>query len=131
MESSYDIKKIIEDTVNITVLKLKMSGLMKDDRKTAFQKTEELLMNYNTFSKIEDQPYTRKLIKIIDAALDEIRDDIYFDIIPLLYFQKKTREYVAEYYNTSEKTVTRNKNRLINKLKTRFFSDDVIFELFL
>ena len=126
-----EIKNIIRDTVNETVIKLKMSGLMKDDYKTAYQKTEELLRNYNTFKKIKDQPYTQKIVNRINAALHEIRNDIYYDIIPLVYFQGETREAVAEHFNTTVTTISRNKNRLINKLKVQLFSDDVIYELFL
>ena len=127
---SLDVKQIINDTVNMTVLKLKMAGLMKDNRKTAFQKTEELLYNYESFKK-SDQPYTKKLISKIDAALYEIKSDIYYDIIPLMYFNKETREFVAEHFNTTVTTISRNKTRLINQLKVMLFSDDVIYELFL
>lgn len=126
-----DIKKIIEDTVNATVIKLKMSGLMQDSRKTSFQKTEELLRNYNTFSEIHDQPYTEKIVKIMDKALDDIKDDLYYDIIPMIYFENQTRENIAEHFGTTVTTISRNKVRLINKLKVRLFSDDVIYELFL
>ena len=63
-----NIDEIIEDTVNRTVLKLKLAGLMKDDRKTAAQKTEELLRNYPAF-KLSDQPYTKKLCEKIESAL--------------------------------------------------------------
>lgn len=129
--SDLDIKKIIEDTVNATIIKLKMSGLMKDSRKTAYQKTEELLHNYETFKRIKDQPYTERIVAIINAALHEINGDIYYEIIPLIYFQGETREFVAEYFNTTVTTISRNKNRLINKLKLILFSDDVIYELFL
>lgn len=127
----YDIEKIINDTVNTTVLKLKMAGLMRDDKKTAYQKTEELLRNYKTFQKITDQPYTVKLVKEIEDALEEITDDLYYDIIPMYYFEGKTREDVAEYFDTTVTTISRNKSRLINKLKVRLFSDDFIYELFL
>lgn len=127
----YDIEKIINDTVNTTVLKLKMAGLMRDDKKTAYQKTEELLRNYKTFQKITNQPYTVKLVKEIEAALEEITDDLYYDIIPMYYFEGKTREDVAEYFDTTVTTISRNKSRLINKLKVRLFSDDFIYELFL
>lgn len=126
-----DVKKIIEDTVNATVIKLKMSGLMQDSRKTSFQKTEELLRNYNTFSEIHDQPYTEKIVKIMDKALDDIKDDLYYDVIPMIYFENQTRENIAEYFGTTVTTISRNKVRLINKLKVRLFSDDVIYELFL
>lgn len=128
--SEYDIKKIISDTVNMTVLKLKMAGLMKDSKKSAYQKTEELLRNYEDFKK-SDQPYAQKLVKRIDAALYDIKSDIYYDIIPLYYFDENTREFVAEYFNTTVTTVSRNKTRLINKLKVKLFSDEVIYELFL
>ena len=126
-----ETQKMIEYIVDRTVIKLKMSGLMKDTRKTAYQKTEALLRNYNTFSKVEDQPSTTKLMKIINEALDEIKDDPYYEIIPLIYFENATREYVAEEFDTTVTTISRNKNRLVNKLKTRIFSDEVIYELFL
>ena len=125
-----DVKKIINDTVNATVLKLKMAGLMRDGRKTAFQKTEELLRNYNAFVE-SDQPYTQKLVKKINEALKSIEDDFYYEIIPMIYFNGNTREAVAEYLDTTVTTVSRNKTRLVNKLKARLCSDDVIYELFL
>lgn len=125
-----DIKQIINDTVNATVLKLKMAGLMKGDKKSAYQKTEELLKNYNAF-KESDQPYTEKLVREIDMALEDIKDDLYYDIIIMSYFEGRSREYMAEYFDTTVTTVSRNKNRLINKLKARLFSDDVIMEVFL
>lgn len=125
-----EVKQFINDIVNITVLKLKMAGLIKGDRKPAYQKTEELLRNYNQFKK-SDQPYTQKLVSIINDALYTIKDDIYYDIIPLVYFNGETREYVAEYFDTTVTTISRNKTRLVNKLKVSIFSDDVIYELFL
>ena len=125
-----NIEKIIEDTVNRTVLKLKMSGLMKDGRKTAAQKTEELLRNYPRF-KLSDQPYTIKLCDKIETAMNTIKDDYYYDVISLYYFEGKTREEVAERYNTSETTISRNKKRLIDALSAILFSDDLIFQLFL
>lgn len=127
---THEIKQIINETVNATVLKLKMAGLMKDGKRTAYEKTEELLRNYEAF-KTSDQPYTVKLVKRIDSALEMIQDDIYYDTIPMYYFERKTREEIAEYYDTTVTTISRNKTRLINKIKPILFSDDVIYELFL
>lgn len=129
-EQHADIKRIINDTVNTTVLKLKMAGLMKDDRKSASQKTEELLKNYELF-KQSDQPYTQKLVEKINAALKTIEDDQYYEIVAMIYFEGLSREAVAEYFDTTVTTVSRNKTRLVNKLKAILFSDDVIYELFL
>lgn len=125
-----NIDKIIEDTVNRTVLKLKVAGLMKDDRKTAAQKTEELLKNYPRF-KLSDQPYTKKLCQKIETAMNTIKSDYYYEIIALYYFEQMTREEVAEHFNTSETTISRNKRRLITKLSAVLFSDDLIYDLFL
>lgn len=121
----------IEEIINLTVIKLKMAGLMKDDRKSAFQKTEELLRNYPVFKRVTGNKSTQKLVSKIEDALEEIKSDIYYDIVPMIYFENRTREDIADHFNTSTKTITRNKNKLVNLLKLRLFSDDVIFELFL
>lgn len=73
---------------------------------------------------------TKRYIKIIDAALSRIEQDNYFDLIRLRYFEGKTREEIAEYFNVDVATVSRNKNRLINILKIYLFSDEVITEIF-
>lgn len=126
---SQEIEKIITDTVNTTVLKLKLAGLMKDNRKSAFQKTEEILRNYNGFT-LSDQPQTRKLLHRINEALSTINDDPYYDLIKLIYIDGESREYAAEYFDTSVTTISRNKTRLVNKLKSILFSDDFILELY-
>lgn len=126
-----EIKSIINDTANTVVLKMKMAGLMRDGRKTAIEKTEELLRNYPIFKDITDQEYTIKLVAKIEDALKDIEDDIYYDVIPMFYFHNETREYIAERFGCTETTISRNKTRLLNQLKLKLFSDDVIFELFL
>lgn len=123
------VQKIIDDTVNTTIFKLKVAGLMKDDRKNSFQKTEEILRNYNGFT-LSNQPQTKKLLLRINEALGTIKDDPYYDIIRLIYFEGKSREEAAEHFNTSGTTISRNKTRLINKIKCILFSDDFILELY-
>ena len=126
-----DVRQIISDTVNETVMKMKMAGLMKDSRKSATEKLEELLRNYPTFKKIQDKEYTVKLVQNIDAAMKTIEDDPYYDVIRLFYFEGCTRESISLDYGCTETTISRNKTRLLNKLKTILFSDEVIFEIFL
>lgn len=124
-----DVEKIIEDTVNRTVTKLKVAGLMKNDRKTAFQKTEELLFNYNNL-KLSDERKTKVLVRKMNEALGTIKSDIYYGIIPMFYFDHETRENIADYYNTTVTTISRNKTRLVNELKAILFSSDFISELY-
>lgn len=131
-----DIEKLIDKVTTQTVVKLKKSNLMKDDNKTTFKKTEEVLKNYLIYKKAIklDPPgtiKTQKLVKIIDDALSTIKDDSYYGIIEMIYFEHRTREEIAEFYDVEVKTITRNKNRLINELKVVIFSDKTIEELFL
>ena len=126
-----DIKDIISDTVNETVAKMKMAGLTKDNRKTAIEKLEELLRNYPTFKAVEGKEVTSKLVTKVDEAMKSIEGDPYYDVIRLFYFEGQTRESIALDYGCTETTISRNKTRLLNKLKAILFSDEVIFELFL
>lgn len=73
---------------------------------------------------------TKNFIKVIDAAIDVLKDDPYFDIIRMKYFEGQTREEIAEYFEVDVSTISRNKNRLINMLQIRLFSDEVIYQIF-
>ncbi|NYB73406.1 sigma-70 family RNA polymerase sigma factor [Sedimentibacter hydroxybenzoicus DSM 7310] len=122
----------------------------------SYKKTELLLYNYNSFVKsIEIKEFqikaikeissdkgekeirdieksickTKNLIGAIDAAVETLKDDMYFDIIRLRYFEGKTIENMAEHFYVEPSTISRNNNRLIEKLKICLFSDDVIKEI--
>ena len=73
---------------------------------------------------------TKNYIRIIDSAVNTLKDDPYCEIIPMRYFEGKSREEIAAELNCDASTVTRNKNRMINILQIRLFSDQVIAELF-
>ena len=127
-----NVDEIIKQTVDYTIMKIKLAGLMKDNRQTAFQKTEQILRSYNDMKKSYSENGTaKKFVDIIDNALTQLYDDLYYDIIPMIYFEKKSREEVAEYFDTTTTTISRNKRRLVEKLKVLIFADDVIYELFL
>lgn len=100
----------------------------------SFEKTERVLRNYKNYklatSINENTKLTKKFLIVIDTALKTIEHDPYYKVVELIYFKDLTREHVAEILNCDIKTVTRNKNKLINHLKTIIFSDDTIEELF-
>ena len=125
------MQKIIDSTVNTTIAKLKLSGLMKDNGLTAFQKTERALRLYCSIrSGHSENGISDKFIELIDSALDNLKDDSYYEIIPMIYFEGMTREQVAEYFDTTTTTISRHKTRLINQLTPILFSDETIIELF-
>jgi len=182
-----DLNKIISRTSEETAVKtatavvaeLKRQGLMKDNKHTPFQKTEQLLYNYNNFKSAIDDKYeqintireegiakrstsitsfsgssayeiksdtdkadekieslesniqtTKNFIKVIDAAIHMLKDDQYFDVIRMKYFEGMTREQIAEQFEVDVSTISRNKNRLVNMLQIRLFSDEVIYQIF-
>ena len=131
-----NIETLIDKVTTQTVVKLKKSKLMNENQKSPFKKTEDVLRNYNKYKiAIAKDPEgtikTQKLINIIETADESIKDDIYYDIIPMFYVDGKTREEIAEYFDCDVKTITRNKRRLVNELKVVIFSDETIEELFL
>lgn len=126
----YHIEDIVNVTVNTTIAKIKAAGLMKDNKKTAFQKTEELLKDYTVLKDSEDLQ-AKKIVKKIDDILLEMKNEPYIKIIELYYFKGYTIKSVSEEMGTSTRTIMRNKAKLINKFKLKLFTDDVIYELFL
>lgn len=128
-----EIKSIIEETVNETVLKLKKANLIRGNEKSALQKTEELLKNYKKLkaSNPESESVTGKTIKKVESAIKVFAHDDYAGLIEMIYFKNMTREECAEYFGVEPITITRNKRRMVNELKNVLFADDVIKELFL
>lgn len=105
---------------------------------TAYQKTEKALYNYKNFRDAvdiaEDKQkviITQSFLKLVDRALDTIKDDPYYLIIKMLYIDGETVGAAADRLLCDEKTITRNKKRLIEILKVKLFSDKYITELLL
>lgn len=82
----------------------------------------ELIEKY----KVEKAETERDLARI-DNALDKVRDDKYFRIIELKYLEQKakTDEQIAEILEKDQSTITRNRNRLINSIKTILFPESI------
>lgn len=127
------MKEIIQETVDQTVIKLKRANLIKDDEKSAFKKTENLLKKYKQLkmSNAQKGSITDITLKKVDFALETLEGDDYEGLIEMIYFEEKTREECAEFFGVEPLTITRNKKRLVNSLKNILFADDVIKELFL
>lgn len=127
-----DLVKLIQKTVNATIISLKIAGLMNNNRSSAIEKTEYILKNFEAFKKgYTENGISKKYVEIIEKALQEISGDEYYEIIPLRYFEGKSREQAAEYFDCSTTTITRHQRELLERLSVLIFSDDVIYELFM
>ena len=81
----------------------------------------------NKIEKLEKEIERLQIVvEMTEKALDTIREDKYFKIIEMKYFEEMTFEYIAEYLRIDITTAKRNKNRLIKKLQTMIFSDDAV-----
>ena len=71
---------------------------------------------------INEIDYFQKTVDLIDAGLECIKADKYYRIIELKYFNKKSLEEIAEDFQVEERTIRRNRNRLINEIVDIFIS---------
>jgi len=82
----------------------------------------ELIEKY----KSEKAETERDLIRI-ENALDKVKSDKYYKIIEFKYLKQEARtdEELAEKLNKDQSTITRNRNRLMNELKTILFPESI------
>lgn len=76
--------------------------------------------------RIASMERTKNQVRRLDAALESIKVDKYYDIIPLRYWDLLEPETIAEKMCCDERTYRRHKNRLVNKLKIVLFGADAL-----
>ncbi len=69
---------------------------------------------------------TKRLVQRIEVALESIKGDVYYYIIPCKYFDKLINMEIEERHHVSERTIRRHKNRLINELTILLFGADAL-----
>jgi DNA-directed RNA polymerase specialized sigma24 family protein len=77
-------------------------------------------------SKLASVERTRKQVQRIERALETVKDDTYYEIIPLKYWDGIPGEEIAERLNCDERTYRRHKNRLVNRIKIVLFGADAL-----
>jgi hypothetical protein len=147
--------------------------------KSAYQKTEQLLYNYNGFKRIVEERMreieeirlhgvpqrcgtvgervqtsivqtglmtqeetveaavcrimasvdtTVQALAMIQKCMDALKNDPYYDVLEMRYFEGRTLEDIGVYFGCDHTTISRNKNRLVKELAMRIFPDEVITE---
>ena len=124
-------EKTAEKTARAVVSKLRRAGLVKDSRLGSFKKTERALYEFAEWRDNEEtSEQTRKFCDLIQRALNRVRDDPYYEIIELKYFERWTHEKIAEHFGVDVSVISKRRTKLINQLRPIIFSDDFIRELF-
>lgn len=72
---------------------------------------------------------TVQAIALIDKCMAALKNDQYYDILPMRYFEGRTLEDIGIFFGCDHSTVSRNKNRLVRELSMRLFPDEVAKEM--
>lgn len=67
-----------------------------------------------------------KEIVEIDIALQEIKNDEYFNIIPMKYIEKISNEEIAQELHCDMRTIGRHKSRLIKEISLGLYGADAL-----
>ena len=168
-----------KNTVGNTECKLE-TGKTERKEKTAYQKTEQLLYNYNGFKRIvaermDEIEYIKKYgvqkksgavveyggncgnpqgivlpeesveaavhrikasvqdtvqaIALIDKCMGQLKNDPYYKILEMRYFEGRTQDDIALEFNCSQVTISKNKGRLVRELSMRLFPNQAVGEM--
>lgn len=130
LESVRDREKMIEELENGSV-DIKSRSITSFSTAPVSGFTSEAEKKADEIENHKNQiRVTKNFISTIDSALELISGEKYYEIIRMWYFEGKSREEIADYYRVDVKTITRNKNKLINRLQIRLFSDEYITQIF-
>jgi DNA-directed RNA polymerase specialized sigma subunit len=71
---------------------------------------------------------TVQVISMIDKAMQSLKGDMYYEILPMRYFEGRTLEDIGIHFNCDHSTISRNRSRLVRELAMRLFPDEVVNE---
>ena len=72
---------------------------------------------------------TVQAIALIDKCMETMKNDPYYCILEMRYFEGRTQEDIADYLGCSQVTVSKNKSRLIKELSIKLFPNQAISEM--
>ena len=121
------------DSKNMLIEDLKKEGISIQKKETGVNVQaskvylSELEKVENKIEKLEEEiARIENVVNMVERALDTIRNNKYYDIIEMKYFDELTFEHISEKLNISVITAKRYKNKMIRQLQLVIFSDDVI-----
>ena len=128
------IEKTAQETAQQVVLEIKTKGLLKDNRHTAFKKTETLLYNYINFKSAIEEKY--KHIKYLqDHGLDAKSKSI-TSFSQNTNYKKDTEELVEEKINSIRQSIAITSNLVnvidsaLSMLKNDKYYDVICYKYF-
>ena len=121
------------DSKNMLIEDLKKEGISIQKRETGVNVQSskiylsELEKLENRIEKLQEEIVRiENVVNMVERALGTIRNNKYYDIIEMKYFDELTFEHISEKLDISVITAKRYKNKMIRQLQLVIFSDDVI-----
>ena len=121
------------DSKNMLIEDLKKEGISIQKKKTEVNVQaskiylSELEKVENRIEKLKEEIVRiENVVNMVERALGTIRNNKYYDIIEMKYFDDLTFEHISEKLDISVITAKRYKNKMIRQLQLVIFSDDVI-----
>lgn len=121
------------DSKNMLIEDLKKEGISIQKRETGVNVQSskvylsELEKVENRIEKLQEEIVRiENVVNMVERALDTIKNNKYYDIIEMKYFDDLTFEHISEKLDISVITAKRYKNKMIRQLQLVIFSDDVI-----
>ena len=121
------------DSKNMLIEDLKKEGIsiqkkeMGVNVQTSKVYLSELEKVENRIEKLKEEIVRiENVVNMVERALGTIRNNKYYDIIEMKYFDDLTFEHISEKLDISVITAKRYKNKMIRQLQLVIFSDDVI-----
>ena len=121
------------DSKNMLIEDLKKEGISIQKRETGVNVQSskiylsELEKVENRIEKLKEEIVRiENVVNMVERALGTIRNNKYYDIIEMKYFDDLTFEHISEKLDISVITAKRYKNKMIRQLQLLIFSDDVI-----
>ena len=68
-------------------------------------------------------------IALIDKCMAALKNDPYYRVLEMRYFEGRTQEDIATFYGVSQVTISNNKSRLVRELSMRLFPNQVVEEM--
>ena len=131
--SELSLLKGAVDSKNMLIEDLKKEGISIQKRETGVNVQSskvylsELEKVENRIEKLKEEIVRiENVVNMVERALGTIRNNKYYDIIEMKYFDDLTFEHISEKLNISVITAKRYKNKMIRQLQLVIFSDDVI-----
>lgn len=124
MQEIEDLKKYGVPQRSVDIVKYSPSSgtvqgtvLPEESVEKAVQRVEESIVD------------TVQAIDLVDKGMVALKNDPYYKVLEMRYFEGRSQEDIAMVFNCSQATISNNQSRLVRELSMKIFPDQTVKEL--